>query len=181
VQLGFWQKTAVYITTATVGLSGLSWFVLHDVVTDDASDLPHMLLVVHGVSAYALLVVIGSLLPVHVRLGWLRRRNVATGLMLITVMAVLCVTALALYYGDEEWQAPAKWLHLAFGIGAFVLFPAHAVLKMKRRESTLSVAVDRSEGDAKLEHETGRESAGSYLSVVPAKAGIHNPRALLLR
>ena len=142
MQLGFWQKTAVYITTATVGLSGLSWFVLHDVVTDDASDLPHMLLVVHGVSAYALLVVIGSLLPVHVRLGWLRRRNVATGLMLITVMAVLCVTALALYYGDEEWQAPAKWLHLIFGFLCFAIFPAHAFLGEKSPRPAVDAAGD---------------------------------------
>ena len=79
MQLGFWQKTAVYITASIVGFSGLLWFILHDVLAEDLDDLTHLSLVLHGVSAYALLVVIGSLLPVHVRWGWLRRRNLLTG------------------------------------------------------------------------------------------------------
>jgi len=84
-------------------------------------------------SAYALLVAVGSLLPLHVRSGWLRKRNVITGVMITAVMVALSATALMLYYGGEETQAVAKWLHLAFGLGSFVLFPAHALLKVRTR------------------------------------------------
>jgi hypothetical protein len=42
-------------------------------------------------------------------------------------MVVLSITALVLYYGSEDTQAVAKWLHLAFGFGCFLLFPAHAL------------------------------------------------------
>jgi hypothetical protein len=129
MQLGFWQKCAVYCTAATVGLSGLLWFVVHDIIADEPGDLARLLLTLHGVSAYALLLAIGSLLPIHVRSGWLRRRNLVTGLAVIALAVVLGVTALILYYGDEELQRPAKWLHLAFGLTCFVLFPAHALMK----------------------------------------------------
>jgi hypothetical protein len=133
MRLGFWQKTAVLATTAAVGLSGMLWFVVHDIVDDAARDLARLLLTLHGVSAYALLVAIGSLLPIHVRSGWLRRRNLVTGLLVTAVMAVLAATGLALYYGGEELQTPARWLHLAFGLACFIVFPAHAFVRLKKR------------------------------------------------
>ncbi len=151
MRLGFWQKAAIYVTTIMVGLSGVLWFILHDVVADDLDDWAHLLLILHGVSAYALLVAIGSLLPVHVRSGWLRRRNLATGLTVVAVMAVLAITALALYYGDEEMQKPAKWLHLAFGFGSVIVFPAHALLRVKRREIALRATVGQSAADLSTE------------------------------
>ena len=144
MQLGFWQKTAVYVTVSIVGLSGLLWFILHDVLAEDPGDLTHALLVLHGVSAYALLVVIGSLLPVHVRWGWLRRRNAVTGLIVVAAITLLSITALMLYYADEELQAPAKWLHLAVGFGCFIAFPAHALARLTTRQAhTDSVSAPR--------------------------------------
>ena len=52
-----------------VSLSGLAWFVLRDIVTGDFSGVAHLLLTLHGISSYALLVAVGSLLPLHVRAG----------------------------------------------------------------------------------------------------------------
>jgi hypothetical protein len=135
MRLGLWQKMAIHCTAATVGLSGLLWFILHDLI-DDPGELTHLLLTLHGVSAYAMLVAVGSLLPVHVRMGWLRRRNRLTGLAVITTVTVLGITALMLYYGSEEVQTPAKWVHLAFGAGSLVLFPVHAFGRPDRREFT---------------------------------------------
>lgn len=143
MRLGFWQKLAIYGTTAMVGLSGLFWFILHDVVADDPGDWSHLLLVLHGVSAYGLLVAVGSLLPLHVRAGWLRRRNLVTELVVIAVMAVLSITALMLYYGSEELQMPAKWLHLIVGLAGFVLFPAHAFVRLTTREHMNARAEER--------------------------------------
>jgi len=131
MRLGFWQKLAIFSTAAAVGVSGLLWFVLHDIISsesDEMADVAHMLLVLHGVSSYALLVAVGSLLPVHVRSGWQRRRNLTTGLTVTGAIAILGVTALVLYYGGEEMHAPAKWLHLIFGFACLALFPAHAFL-----------------------------------------------------
>jgi hypothetical protein len=128
MRLRFWQKTAVFATTAVVGVTGLLWFVLHDLIDAEPGEATHDLLMLHGVSSYAILVVIGSLLPRHVRSGWVRRRNLVTGITVTVVMTVLAVTGLGLYYGGEELHTPVRWLHVAFGLGCFVLFPAHAFL-----------------------------------------------------
>jgi hypothetical protein len=144
MRLGLWQKTAVFATTAVVGVTGLVWFVLHDMIDGEPGDVTRVLLTLHGISSYALLVVIGSLLPRHVRLGWLRRRNLVTGFTVTAVMAVLAVTGLALYYGGEELHAPVKWLHVIVGLGCFALFPAHALLAGKSRQSTQSPTAGQS-------------------------------------
>jgi hypothetical protein len=132
MRLGFWQKTAVFATVALVSVSGLLWFVLHDVVADEWPDTARLLLTLHGVSAYALLVAVGSLLPLHIRSGWLRRRNTVTGVTVTATMAVLSATALMLYYGGEEIQAAAKWIHLAFGFACVVVFPVHVFFRINR-------------------------------------------------
>ena|ERR1700757_4274359 len=135
MRLGFWQKAMVFVTVAMVGLSGLLWFVVHDVLADDWSESARILLTLHGVTSYALLVAIGSLLPLHVRAGWLRRRNLVTGILVTASMTVLSVTALVLYYGGEETQVVAKWVHLAVGGCCILLFPAHAFMKAGPRAS----------------------------------------------
>ena len=140
MRLGFWQKTAVFVTTAIVGLTGVLWFILHDMRDDEASEVVHVLLMLHGMSSYVLLVVIGSLLPNHVWSGWAHRRKRLTGVIVTATMAGLALTGLALYYGSEDLQIPAKWLHLAIGLGCFVLFPAHAFLSAPLRRPCDSAA-----------------------------------------
>jgi hypothetical protein len=138
MRLGICQKLAVFATTALVGVTGLLWFVLHDIIDGEPGDATRVLLILHGISSYAILVVIGSLLPRHVRLGWVRRRNIVTGVTVTVMMAVLAVTGLALYYGDEDLHTPVRWLHVAFGLGGFALFPAHAFLAARSRRSSES-------------------------------------------
>lgn len=157
MRLGFWQKTAVFSTVIAVGLSGLSWFILHDVAGEEWSDNVHVLLTLHGVSSYALLVAVGSLLPLHVRSGWRRGRNIFTGFSVTATMVILSVTALMLYYGGEETQAVAKWLHVVFGFGCFLLFPAHAFMKARAGESEVRPAIGQD--GRRLAAELGRESS----------------------
>ena len=142
MRLGFWQKTAVFATTTVVGVTGLLWFVLHDMIDGESGDATRILLILHGVSSYAILVVIGSLLPRHVRSGWVRRRNIVTGLTVTAMMTVLAATGLALYYSGEDLHTPVKWLHVVFGLGCFVLFPVHALLADKSRQSSQSATAD---------------------------------------
>jgi len=143
MRLGFWQKTALFVTTAIVGLTGVLWFVLHDMLDAEPGDVQRWLLMLHGMSSYVLLVVIGSLLPHHVWSGWAHRRNILTGVTVTAAMAGLAVTGLALYYGSEDLQIPAKWLHLMLGFGCFVLFPAHAFLTAHSWRSSQSAAASR--------------------------------------
>ncbi|OAF15876.1 hypothetical protein AYJ54_39090 [Bradyrhizobium centrolobii] len=141
MRLGFWQKIAVFSTVTTVGISGLFWWLLHDVVGEEWSDSARILLTVHGISSYALLVVVGSLLPLHVRSGWRRGRNIATGVLVTATIVILSATALVLYYGGEEAQTAARWVHLAIGFGCMASFPAHAFLKTRADDSEVQLTI----------------------------------------
>ncbi|SRR6266702_2940250 len=133
MRLGVWQRSAVYATTVTVGTSGLIWFVAHDFFNDASSDVTRAMLSLHGFASYALLVVLGSLLPLHVRSGWRHRRNILTGIASLTTMAILGGTALVLYYGSEETHAPARWVHLGLGLFVILLLPIHAFRQNRRQ------------------------------------------------
>ncbi|MGY4287184.1 hypothetical protein ACVWXO_006404 [Bradyrhizobium sp. LM2.7] len=79
MRLGSVQKSIVWTATSVVALTGLAWFVLHDLIEMEPGETERLLLMLHGISAYAMLIVIGSLLPLHVRSGWHRRRKRWTG------------------------------------------------------------------------------------------------------
>lgn len=127
MRLGVWQRLMVYCSVGAVAASGLAWFILHDFSGDEISPALHALLVIHGVASFATLIAFGSLLPVHVRSGWLRGRNRATGTAMIAIFAVLIVTAVILYYGSEESHLWGRWLHIAVGLLCFGAVPLHVV------------------------------------------------------
>ena len=133
MRLGLWQKTAVYLTFVAVGLSGFAWFVLHDFIDEEPGELARWLLILHGVSAFAALMVFGSLFPRHMRLGWLNRRNVVSGGFTALIMTALIVTALLLYYGGEEVRWISRWTHIVVGSLGFTIIPLHVVLGRRSR------------------------------------------------
>lgn len=161
--MGRLQQAAVYVVIAAVALSGLFWLVLHDLIESEPNELSHWLLVVHGSSTYALLLVLGSLLPVHVRSGWRRSRNIGTGVSVAVIMTILLVTALLLYYGSEETRLPARWGHIGVGLLVFAVFPVHVLIGR-----TLKRSLPSSNRDAALrEHNRSSERAASFAVVAP--------------
>lgn len=137
MRLAPWQRVLIYGSVVTVTVSGLLWFVLHDVISDEPDGTQRFLLVVHGTSAFAVLMAFGSLFPVHMRAGWLRRLNLVTGLGLIGGMAALSVTALVLYYGGEDSHLWARWVHIGVGLLCFAVFPVHIVRGHRVRQNAL--------------------------------------------
>jgi len=135
MRLARWQRLLVYGSLLVVALSGVLWFVLHDFIGDEPDAVQRLLLIVHGASAFAVLMAFGSLFPVHMRAGWLRRLNLATGLGLIGGMAVLIVTALVLYYGSEDSHLWARWLHIGVGLLGIAVFPVHIVRGYRARQN----------------------------------------------
>ncbi|MBB4372715.1 hypothetical protein GGD63_005525 [Bradyrhizobium sp. cir1] len=160
MRLGFVQKSVVWSATSVVALTGLAWFVLHDVVEAEPGETERLLLMLHGISAYATLIVIGSLLPLHVRSGWHRRRKRWTGGTTLATFVLLATTGLVLYYGGEQTREPARWIHIAFGLGCIALFPIHAMV---------AAAVKRSV-EISGSPETGATETASELASVPASS-----------
>lgn len=127
VQLPLAHRRSAYATYAAVTLSGIAWFVLHDLFPGDRPVTLHALLVTHGIAAAFALVVVGSLLPVHVRLAWRTRRNRISGVAALAIVGGLALTGLLLYYGNEDGRDIARWSHIAAGLGAAAL-PLHVWL-----------------------------------------------------
>lgn len=73
------QRWSTYATLIAVALSGIAWWLLHDVLRSGWTLAERRLLISHGVAAAAALVVVGALLPLHVRLAWRIRRNLRFG------------------------------------------------------------------------------------------------------
>ncbi len=143
MRLGFVQKSAIWTAAAVVALSGVVWFVLHDLMDAEPGETERLLLVLHGISAYAVLIVIGSLLPLHVRSGWHRHRKRWTGGTTLAMLVLLAMTGLVLYYGGEPTREPARWIHITIGIACMALFPVHALLAATVRRSADSAILSQ--------------------------------------
>lgn len=108
---------------------------------------------VHALVAFAALVCVGALLPLHVRHGWRLRQNVRSGLAVLTVFAVLALTGLAIYYIAEErvslWSSA---LHACIGIVAALAITIHVIaarrLQAQRTAAQRDLAAKRSSAAA---------------------------------
>jgi hypothetical protein len=123
-------RYAVYSTFAILFLSGAVWLVA-DSLKDSANgefwqQVAATLLMTHGGSAMITLMMLGALIPLHMRYGWRARRNLSTGIAMATVGVVLIVTAFGLYYfGVEGARAVASDVHTWLGVASPVLLVAH--------------------------------------------------------
>jgi hypothetical protein len=92
------------------------------------------LLMVHGGVAMVALLLLGALFPLHVRLSWRARRNRATGTIMLTVAAILIVTAFGLYYSGSEAVRPAtSWIHTVVGLALPLFAFVHVLLGRSSR------------------------------------------------
>ncbi|TAN79118.1 MAG: hypothetical protein EPN14_06125 [Gallionella sp.] len=120
-------------------LSGLLWIALGWGLDpqDFANPLRgwrHRLLVAHGVSAYVLLWVAGSLLALHQMGNWRARRNRASGLALTGALLLLALSGLTLYYPPhEDWRDAFSLFHQVLGASVALLIPLHIRLGKKAR------------------------------------------------
>ena len=110
-------------------------------------ELPHPAepwsLKLHGAAAMAILIILGTLLPTHVRFAWHARRNRPNGIALLAFFVLLVVTGYGLYYlGDERLRSWTSWLHLGIGIA----LPAMIILHIwSGRRSNVQVVRPRTE------------------------------------
>lgn len=132
MRLGKRHRALVLTALIAVGLSGMVWFVLHDLVGSEPDELLHEVLVAHGVASFATLLAFGSVLPLHSLAGWRQRRNLLSGAGVVCALAILAISALLLYYAGEEWRPWARLVHIVVGGMAVILVPLHIVLGRRR-------------------------------------------------
>ena len=130
-----WQEIAVYVTLSLLIATGVLWLLLDHFVRIAGEFGPehhpaeHLVLIAHGVAAYAFLIIGGAMIPVHITLGWNIRRKLKSGLALAATCLFLAVTALGLYYTGDE--VSRNWVSIAHWTVGLVLIPAfltHALI-----------------------------------------------------
>ena len=132
-----WQEWAVYTSLGLLMTTGVGWLIFDQWIriAGDFGPEHHpaerWTLIVHGVGAYAFLIIGGAMIPVHIQLGWRIGRNRASGVTLASGCVILALTALGLYYfGDEiarRWTSIVHW-----GIGLTII-PALLIHAIKGR------------------------------------------------
>jgi Na+/H+ antiporter NhaC len=127
-----WQEWAVYLSFAALLLTGIAWLILDNWVRTKGEFGPehhpaeHWLLIAHATGAYSFLVVVGALIPVHIPLGWRQKRNRVVGVTILSLCAVLALTALALYYlGADVPRSWASLVHWTVGLAAAPILLIH--------------------------------------------------------
>lgn len=135
-----WQELAVYVSFGLLLVTGIAWLVLETWVRVESDFGPehhpaeHVVLIVHAIGAYAFLVILGAMIPVHIPLGWNQRRNLVTGITLVTVCGFLGLTALGLYYvGQDLLRSWTSLIHWAVGLAAFPAMLLHVTRGRSRR------------------------------------------------
>ena len=115
----------VYWTAAALFASGVLWLVFHYFLQTQGEfgpaphPLEHWWLRLHGAGAMLALLVVGSLLPIHVRRGWHQRRNLPLGIALSSAVLLLTLSGYALYYfGGEEARPWISVFHWGIGIAS---------------------------------------------------------------
>ena len=114
-------RAALYAAFAVLTITGAVWMVADwrkDPLEPDLwQEIAPRMLMLHGGAAIVSLLLLGALVPLHVRRAWRSGRNRLTGPVMIAVNAVLIVTAFGLYYAGSETLRPlASDLHIAVGI-----------------------------------------------------------------
>ena len=130
LRLSFRHRLWLHATFAVLFLSGTIWWVLHRWLQVDAGfgPQPHpaqrWLIPLHGAAAMLALVIVGALIPLHIKRGWQARLNRPNGVLLIAFIVLLTLSGYALYYSSsEDLRESASVVHTGLGLA----FPAMLV------------------------------------------------------
>lgn len=144
IALPAWQRRAIYVSGALLLASGLGWVLVAwpagTEMSAAARTAATWLLRLHGVCAYAVLVIVGTVLPVHLRLGWTKKRNRWSGSLLVGLLACLALTGLWLYYGPESGREIVSNGHWWLGLVLPVWLLLHRAWGLRSRRANASDA-----------------------------------------
>jgi hypothetical protein len=142
LQLNRRHRLILYSLSLILLLSGAGWAWSHHLDTTGALDelgrrWKPRLLQAHGFAAMGFVLLLGTLLPGHVRRAWHARKNRANGGFFLGAVALLTLSGYALYYlGDEIARNTFAQFHLWLGLISPLLLILH--IRIGRRIVRLS-------------------------------------------
>jgi hypothetical protein len=135
------RRRAFFAIGFLLAATGAGWLVAHYLMRAADAELPHPAepwwLRAHGASVLAFLILFGSLLPTHVVPAWRRGRDLASGVALVTLIALLTVTGYGLYYaGSEAVRALTSRIHWVAGLASLAAVAWHLLSARISRRRT---------------------------------------------
>lgn len=73
-------------------------------------------LVLHGISGMALAIGFGMLMQSHIRAAWRMKKHRVSGALMVSLMTLLIVSGLLLYYGSETIHDANRLVHIGLGV-----------------------------------------------------------------
>ena len=131
LQLSRRHRLTLYSASLLLFVSGAAWaWENHLDETARAGEalrrLKPWLLKMHGFSAMGFVLLLGTLLPGHVRRAWHAHKNRGNGAFFLAAVSLLTLSGYALYYlGDEDWRDGVGKFHLWLGITGPLLLICH--------------------------------------------------------
>jgi hypothetical protein len=122
-----WQRWSFWLVISICCLSGIFYLVGSELLTSPSILHNRKVITTHGLSAYLAVFVFGTISVGHIRLGWILRKNKATGIGNIVTLILMTLTGLGLYYGSEEIRDLAVLLHWISGLGFLAVLTLHLV------------------------------------------------------
>jgi hypothetical protein len=137
-------RWGLYAAFAVLFATGVVWIAADRFKDSDNSEFWQAtaadLLMIHGGTAMAMLLLLGALFPTHVGRAWRGRLNRVSGIFMVTFNSVLIVTAFGLYYlGSDVVRAWFSDVHIAAGLA----FPALLVFHIWFGRRRYRIARDR--------------------------------------
>lgn len=87
----------------------------------------------------ASLIILGSVLPKHVKHAWVLKKNRKSGAVFMGLMGFMILTGYGLYYmGDESVRTWISRWHGWIGLSFPVILTVHVVMGKKSRETSES-------------------------------------------
>ena len=86
-------------------------------------------LVLHGVSGMALAIGFGLLMQSHIRPAWRMKKHRISGGLMVSLIVLLIVSGLLLYYGGAAIHDANRQLHIWLGILFTVYLPWHGLFR----------------------------------------------------
>lgn len=137
------HRQTLYSVFTLLWVSGALWLVFHYFLRipgefgDKANPMEIWWLRLHGLFVFAMLVAVGSVLPVHARQAWKFKRNRISGLSIKIVFLWLAGTGYALYYfASDENQTWLALLHWGVGLPLPLLIAFHVRHRHRRTAAT---------------------------------------------
>jgi hypothetical protein len=130
-----WSRRLVYAVLLALWISGSAWLWLQFLAPPGAFDghqAQPLWMKLHGLAAMVFLVLLGALLPTHVRPGWAKKKQRLSGTLLLGLLGVLIASGWGLYYlSEDQGRRAVSLLHWILGLSLPVFSIYHFVRRKK--------------------------------------------------